>query len=251
MSAISDFQDELKEFKSKRALREGATQGFRQTESQFRPFVQGGGQAFQQQLGLSGAAGPEAQAAAFQTFQVSPGQQFLRDRAQKSLLRTQAATGQLGGGRTQQALQEQAIGLAQQDFGNQFSRLGQISQQGGAFTSQLGGLRSGLSQDITGISQFQKQQQQESGGFGVGEAIGLGVSLFSDIRLKTDVQKVGEFKGVNFYNWEWNEKAAELGLKGRDFGVIAQELKKTHPEFVIEGEYMKIDCEFFKTLELN
>jgi len=76
-------------------------------------FTQQGQQASQQQAALSGALGQEAQAQAFQGFQSSPGQQFLQQEAERSLLRNQAATGGLGGGNVLRELQKQAIGLAQ------------------------------------------------------------------------------------------------------------------------------------------
>jgi hypothetical protein len=94
------------------------------------PVAQGGLSAFNLQGAQSGALGPEAQQQAFSNFQASPGQDFLRNRAEQSLLRNQAAIGGLGGGNVRSALQEQAIGLASQDFGNQFDRLGQLSSFG-------------------------------------------------------------------------------------------------------------------------
>ena len=103
------------------------------------PFAQGGRSAFELQTALTGAGGPEAQSAAFANFKSSPGQQFLRDRAEQSLLRNQSAIGGIGGGNVRRALQEQAVGLASQDFGNQFNRLGTLSNLG----SQAAGLQSG------------------------------------------------------------------------------------------------------------
>ena len=131
---------------------QGAQGLFGETSAQFDPFIQGGGQAFQQQAALSGAQGPQAQQQALAGVQASPGQQFLQARAQKALLRNAAATGDLGGGRTQQALQEQAIGFGAQDIQNQFARLGQVSQQGLGATAQLGGFRQNLGQAGLGTS---------------------------------------------------------------------------------------------------
>ena len=72
----------------------------------------------------------EQQQSAFDKFNQSPGQQFLRDRAQKNLLRNSAAIGGLGGGNVRSALVQQGVGFAQQDFNNQFGRLGQLAGQG-------------------------------------------------------------------------------------------------------------------------
>lgn len=118
----------------------GLTQGIGQGRTDVQPFAQAGRGAIDLQAALSGAGGIPAQQQAFAQFQESPGQQFLRDRAEQALLRNQAAIGGLGGGNVRSALQEQAIGLAQQDFGNQFARLGQVSGQG----LQAAGLQAGL-----------------------------------------------------------------------------------------------------------
>ena len=47
----------------------------------------------------------------------------------------------------------------------------------------------------------------------------------SDIRLKENIQKVGEENGLNLYPWDWNDKAREIGVDHQiRVGVIAQEL---------------------------
>src|SRR5690606_8117107 len=84
------------------------------------PIAELGNQSGQLQAALTGALGPEAQAAALAEYQSSPGQQFLQQEQEKALLRNSAALG--GGvsadGRVQTALQEQAFGRAQTDFDN-------------------------------------------------------------------------------------------------------------------------------------
>lgn len=82
------------------------------------------------QSALSGAMGPVAQERAFANFRTSPGQAFLRKEAEQALLRNASAIGGLGGGNVRRALQEQATGLAAQDFGNAFNRLGSLSSLG-------------------------------------------------------------------------------------------------------------------------
>jgi len=78
----------------------------------------------------SGALGPQQQQQAFTNFQSSPGQQFLRDQGEQALVRNASAVGGLGGGRVLQELQRQGIGVAAQDFSNQFNRLGQVASPG-------------------------------------------------------------------------------------------------------------------------
>lgn len=97
---------------------------------QFDPFSQAGQGAINLQAALSGAQGPEAQAQAFQNFQSSPGQEFLQQRGEQAINRNASVSGGLGGANREKALAEFGIGIAAQDFGNQFNRLGQVSGQG-------------------------------------------------------------------------------------------------------------------------
>lgn len=127
------------------ALQQGNTQAnsvLQSGISALDPFVKAGSSAIDLQAALSGALGPEAQAQAFANYNSSPGQQFLQDRGEQAVLRNASAVGGLGGSRVLQELQRQGIGFAQQDFGNQFDRLGQISNTG------LNGLN--ISANLTG-----------------------------------------------------------------------------------------------------
>jgi len=100
------------------------------TQESLRPRLEAEAAALTQQQALIGLSGAEAQAEALQAIEASPGQQFLRDRAQRNLLRNQSAIGGLGGGNVRSALVQQGVGFAQQDIQNQFGRLGQIAGQG-------------------------------------------------------------------------------------------------------------------------
>lgn len=131
----------------------------------FQGFVGRGQQAQQMQAALSGALGPEAQQAAYDAFQESPGQAWLRQQAEQGLLRNQAALGGLGGGRVREALQAQAMGMAQQDFGNQYDRLGQLTGQGlqaAQGVGQLRGQQAGLSSGLIGTISGQRAANQQA-----------------------------------------------------------------------------------------
>lgn len=108
------------------------------TQANLKPFQEAGVSALAQQQALLGLSGQDAQQQAFAGLNESSGQRFLRERQEKSLLRNQAAIGGLGGGNVRTALQQQAMGFAQQDINNQFGRLGQIAGQGQAATTNLG-----------------------------------------------------------------------------------------------------------------
>ena len=119
---------------------------FDATQDNLQPFQDAGVNALTSQQALVGLSGGDAQQSAFDNLKMSPGQQFIRDRQQKALLRSSAAIGGLGGGPVRTALQEQAAGFAMQDINNQFGRLGQIAGQG--------------QNAATNVSQFGQQASQ-------------------------------------------------------------------------------------------
>jgi len=129
------------------------------SQEQAEPFRQAGLGALEQQQALLGLSGTEAQQAAFQAFQESPGQAFLRERGEQSLLRSSAAIGGLGGGNVRSALQQQGIGFAQQDLQTQLARLGSIAGQGQAVTSNIAQLGAGTSANIGNLLQAGGQAQ--------------------------------------------------------------------------------------------
>ena len=118
---------------------------FQQAAQGVNQFAGAGVQAQQQQAALSGALGPEAQQQAISAFNASPGQAFLREQGELGIINQATALGGRQGGNVLRELQRQGIGLAQQDFANNFDRLGQLSNQGvqaagqaGQFLSQAG-----------------------------------------------------------------------------------------------------------------
>ena len=118
---------------------------FQQAAGGVNQFTGAGVSAQQQQAALSGALGNEAQQQAFASFNESPGQAFLREQGLRQVTNAASATGGLVGGNVLSELQRQGQGLAQQDFANQFNRLGQLTAQGqqaagqaGQFLSQAG-----------------------------------------------------------------------------------------------------------------
>lgn len=83
------------------ASREAAAlqqQQFQQTREDLSPFREAGLPALEQQQALLGLLGEEQQQAALGALQETPGQEFIRQRAQKNLLRNASAIGGIGGG---------------------------------------------------------------------------------------------------------------------------------------------------------
>lgn len=66
---------------------------------------------------------------------------------------------------------------------------------------------------------------------------------FSDIRLKTDIQYLGEHGGFPWYAWKWNDEAKDkLGLEGMSLGVLAHQVYNTHPHAIGEKDgYLTVD----------
>ena len=119
---------------------QGINRRFDETRTTLQPFISGGTPAFELQQAQSGALGPEAQAAAFANFQESPGTAFLREQGVRGIESSAGATGGLGGGDRLRELTQFSQGLALQDFGNQFNRLGSVTGVGLSAAQALGGI---------------------------------------------------------------------------------------------------------------
>jgi hypothetical protein len=60
--------------------------------------------------------------------------------------------------------------------------------------------------------------------------------IASDMRLKENIEHLETMDGIRYYTWDWNAEAKRVGLNtGPTFGVMAQEVQKTHPEAVVHG----------------
>lgn len=232
------------------------------TQANYQPMINAGNTAREQQLAMLGLRGADAQSAAFQNFGNSPGQEFLRKRAEKSLLQNSSAIGGLGGGNVRTALQEQAIGMAAQDYNNQFSRLGAIAGQGTGALNSVSQFGAGAANNITnglnasgaamagGVSNA--AAARASGILGGQEArsqadsqmfnlLGTGAgAYFSDRRLKREIEKIGEDDIGGIYHFKYND--SEQLYKGR----MADELQKTRPNDVFElpSGYLAVSPEF-------
>jgi hypothetical protein len=75
--------------------------------------------------------------------------------------------------------------------------------------------------------------------------IGAQAGMFSDVRLKKDIKQIGKLpNGMNLYKWAWNKLGKAIGAdKFPAIGVLAQEVQKTNPEFVVKGDdgYLRVN----------
>ena len=240
------------------------------TQGNLQPFQEAGVGALGQQQALLGLSGQDAQNEAFAAFNESPGQRFIRDRAQRNLTRNASAIGGLGGGNVRSALVEQGTGFAQQDFNNQFGRLGQIAGQGQAATTNLGQFGAQSAGNIANLQQA-GSQARASGILGSAQAVnqgigdvaalsgmalgfagggmpgggglpsgGGGMSNFSDVRLKDNINKVGADENGGIYEFSY------IGSAKKFIGRMAQELYTYRPEAVTvhNSGFLQVSDEF-------
>jgi len=159
------------------------------TQGNLQPFQEAGVEALGQQQALIGLSGVDAQQQAFDALEQSPGQQFLRDRAQKNLVRNASAIGGLGGGNVRSALVQQGVGFAQQDLQNQFGRLGQLAGQGQSAATTIGQFGQQTSSNI-GNTLVNQGNSRATGILNQNQAIQQGIS-----GIATGLGQSGLFSG--------------------------------------------------------
>ncbi len=148
----------------------GVEAGMNQAGQTLSPYTDRGAKAFDLQSALSGALGPAAQQQAFANYNQSPEMAYALSQAEKGITRNSAATGGLKGGNVLDALQRNAIGMAQQDYGNAFNRLGSLSAMGQNSANLLGGLQANAGGKV-GDYAFGTGQAMASGRTRAGEQI--------------------------------------------------------------------------------
>lgn len=216
--------------------------------------------ALSQIRAASGVLGNEAQSQFYQDFQEAPGTAWQREQGLRAVNRQMQARGGLGGGSRLKAITEFSQNLANQTMGDRLNQLGGLAQTDLGLASQMAGLRTGLGSNVAqGFTQAGAARTQgEIAGAGLtnqfygnvlnmaGQALGGSGLVPSDHRLKTNIQFVDNISGVNWYEWDWNDAAQELGLGDEpQFGVIAQEVRQTHPKCVIvhHDGYLRVNYE--------
>ncbi len=96
---------------------------YQQTREDYTPWRDAGKLALNQQTNLLGLNGADPQTNAFTQFRSDPGYQFNVDQQIQGVDRSAAARGLLTSGATIKAIQDRASNLADQSYGNYFSRL--------------------------------------------------------------------------------------------------------------------------------
>jgi hypothetical protein len=175
------------------------------------------------------------------------GQKFGED----AILRNASMTGGFRSGNTQANLYDYNTQLQNQALLQSYNQqlqgltgLAGLPSNANAIAQQTSGIGQTLAQGQTAAAQIGQTGTQNRVNTLMGGAnLGLmSAFMFSDRRLKNNLEKIGEVNGHNWYMWDWNTVANKMGMEGKSEGVLADELVKTHPECIgIRHGFMIVD----------
>lgn len=188
-------------------------------------------QALPQLYGFYDPTNSQGQQQFIDQAQSSPFYKSMINQGEEAVARNAAATGNLRSGSANLALAQNSQNVLQNLVNQNLSGLSSFAQtpintSGISNTYQNMGTNAGNSL----IQQAQTRQD------GLGQLLDLGISaasMASDPRLKVNVQHTGEQNGYPTYTWEWNDKAAELGLSGKAYGTMSTDVSRVNPDAVI------------------
>jgi len=112
-----------------------------------------GSTALQQQQALTGALGPEAQAAAISSIEQSPQMQAMIQQGENAMLQNASATGGLRGGNIQAAMAQFRPQILSGLIDQQYGRLGGLSSMGGNVAQNLASMGNTTTQNIAQLGQ--------------------------------------------------------------------------------------------------
>lgn len=128
--------------------------------------------------------------------------------------------------------QAQAAGITSAGLNNTNAQMQQ------ATNAQAELLQSAADSTAAGLMGASNQAKSNAAGIG-----GIMAGIFSDERLKENVQFTHNANGHRWYTWEWAPDAAAIVGDQVAAGVIAQEVQKTRPDAVTEHHsgYLVVD----------
>jgi hypothetical protein len=246
------LEEQRRQFDAMQELMRPYVQAGTQAIGGLQPFAAAGAPALAQQQALIGLGGAGEQARAIAGIEQSPLFQAQVRQGEQAILQGASATGGLRGGNIQAALAQFRPEMLQQQIDLQYQRLGGLTELGQATTQNLARLGqasaagqgaagmesaraiSGLYGDI-GASRAgramaeQRAQGQFQGGLInlAGQALPAIGKMFSDIRLKENIKKIGtrpDGLGVYEFDYIWGGD--------RNIGLMAQEVNEVYPHAV-------------------
>ena len=183
------------------------------------------------QAALSGANGPEAQAAAYAQYNSSPAMQYQMDQMQKATERSAAARGGLLGGNVLTELQRNASGIASQDYQNQFNNLGQVAQTGLAAAGQIAQTKqqqaateAGLASNLAGI-QGNLAQADLSGRYNLAGQQMAGQNSLAATAMQGEYGLRGQQLGAQA-DLARTDLSGQYGLAGQQYGAQADLIRQ-------------------------
>jgi hypothetical protein len=163
---------------------------------------------------LTGQGDTAGAQAGWQNYQNMAGYQPAMDAMTRSVTGSAASQGLLRSGSTAKALQREGTNLNQQFYGNYLSGLSGLAEQGqgyGKLLSEAGG---------------GNDKSMRAGTAGtLGSLIGKGMAIFSDRRMKDNIDLVGFYEnGLPQYEFSYK------GGRARWRGVMADDVEQMYPE---------------------
>jgi hypothetical protein len=126
------------------------------------------------------------------------------------------------------------------------SQLGQANQLGSSAAAEIGtGWSSFFNEALPAMSGLMSGAGQAAGAVGEGGGASAIMAALSDRRLKENIEYIGELQGHKVYKYNF------IGDPSVVIGVMADEVEKTDPKFVVkDGDISKVRYDkIFKTVK--
>lgn len=158
---------------------------------------------------------------------------------EEAILRNQSATGALRTGGTELMLANNQRDTRARALGGVLSGIqgmAQLPSNANTIASGMAGIGQTQAMGVQGAEQARQIAAQN----GMNNMMGLGnlglaaYTAFCDPRLKANARKIAVIDGIQIYEWDWNDKAAEIGLTGKGVGPMADEIARFMPERIEE-----------------
>ena len=168
-----------------------------------------------------------------------------RDAGEEAIMRNAAMTGGLRSGNVQDEMFTADVNLQNQALNQSFNQ----QLQGLQGLAQLPSNANNIATATSGIGTTQAEGTMARTNAdlaalqgGTSNLMKIGAMAFSDRRLKKNVELVGKVDGYNWYSWDWNKLANDIGLEGSSQGVLADEIVDLQRNAVsFRSGYMIID----------
>lgn len=162
------------------------------------------------------------------------------DVGEEAILRNAAATGGLRSGNVSYNLADYNTRLQNEALLQSYNQqlqglqgLAGLSTNENQIAQLISGIGGTLASGQTASAQARQvgTQNMLSNIMGIGN-LGIaayGAGMFSDRRLKKNVKAIGKIRGFNWCSFEWNSIAEKLGLNGKTYGIMADEVYEKAP----------------------